>query len=121
MDHKDFNNQLFVILLDFFVSYVVQNLRGSERALELVIGTAHLAIFDKRLVDQLDGERDLARFFESRRPVERLVEGLAGGEAAVPAQKHDLILLQGLGQVLRHLRCARCKLFPDHRHLLQQI
>ena len=46
---------------------------------------AHLAVLDERLVNQFGFQRDLARFFQSGRPVERLVQRLTDGETSVSA------------------------------------
>src|SRR3989304_4374358 len=53
---------------------------------------AHLPVLDERLIDGLGCQDNLASFLQAGDPLERLVQRLADGEAAVPAKHGDLVL-----------------------------
>ena len=53
--------------------------------------------------------------------MEGFVQCLPGGEAAMSTQHDDLIVLQRLGNLVRHLRRTRSKLLGHNGNFLEQV
>ena len=49
------------------------------------------------------------------------IQRLAGGKTAVSAQHDDLVILERIGNLVRHLRRAGGKFLGHHRDFLEQI
>lgn len=77
-----------------------------SRWLEFCVRLTHSSIFDERFIDDLGRQFDLAGFFQAGRPEECLIKSLPDGKTAVSAQHDDLVVLEGFGNLVRHLRCA---------------